>query len=252
MARPNMQGRRLAAGNSDYPDIFAGQPSSNKVLVKQIVALFRKDLLLEWRQKHAINGIFLYLASTVMVCYLSFNLKMERLNPITWNALFWIILLFVAVNAVAKSFMQESRGRFLYYYQIARPEAIILSKILYNAFLMVVLAALGLVFYGVVMGLPVQDPGLFAVVVVLAALGFSSALTLVSGIASKAGNNPTLVAILGFPVIIPLLLMVIKISKNALDGLDRSVSSPELLILLAINLIIGTVSYLLFPYLWRS
>jgi heme exporter protein B len=222
------------------------------LLIKEIIALFQKELLLEWRQKYAINGIGLYLISTIMVCYLSFNLKVEKLNPLTWNALFWIIILFVGVNAVAKSFMQESRGRFLYYFQIARPEAIIISKIAYNACLMVVLSLIGFGFYTVVMGNPVQDPLIFLINILLAAIGFSSALTLVSGIASKAGNNPTLVAILGFPVIIPLLLMVIKISKNALDGLDRSISQPELLTLLAINLIIGTVSYLLFPYLWRS
>jgi heme exporter protein B len=222
------------------------------LLIKEIIALFQKELLLEWRQKYAINGIGLYLISTIMVCYLSFNLKVEKLNPLTWNALFWIIILFVGVNAVARSFMQESRGRFLYYFQIARPEAIIISKIAYNACLMVVLSLIGFGFYTVVMGNPVQDPLIFLINILLAAIGFSSALTLVSGIASKAGNNPTLVAILGFPVIIPLLLMVIKISKNALDGLDRSISQPELLTLLAINLIIGTVSYLLFPYLWRS
>jgi heme exporter protein B len=46
--------------------------------------------------------------------------------------------------------------------------------------------------------------------------------------------------------------MVIRIAKNALDGLDRSLSLDELITLLAINTIVVTVSLLLFPYLWRS
>lgn len=37
-----------------------------------------------------------------------------------------------------------------------------------------------------------------------------------------------------------------------MDGLDRSLSLDELLTLLAINMIVVTVSYILFPYLWRS
>jgi heme exporter protein B len=59
-------------------------------------------------------------------------------------------------------------------------------------------------------------------------------------------------AILSFPVIIPILLMAIRISKNALDGLDWSVSADKLLSLFAINALVAATSYLLFPYLWRS
>jgi heme exporter protein B len=59
-------------------------------------------------------------------------------------------------------------------------------------------------------------------------------------------------AILSFPVIIPLLILLIKLSKNAMDGLDRASSYNEIAVLLAINLIVITVSLLLFPYLWRD
>jgi len=140
----------------------------------------------------------------------------------------------------------------LYYYMIASPESIILSKIFYNTGLTLILALLGYVVFSVVLGNPVQDQGLFLLNLVLGAMGFSASLTMVSGIASKAGNNATLMAILSFPVIIPILLMAIRISKNALDGLDWSVSSDKLLSLLAINVLVATTSYLLFPYLWRS
>jgi heme exporter protein B len=51
---------------------------------------------------------------------------------------------------------------------------------------------------------------------------------------------------------LPMLLMTIKLSKNALDGLDWSVSTDEITTLLSIDLIVITLSILLFPYLWRS
>jgi heme exporter protein B len=215
-------------------------------------ALIKKEILLEWRQRFALNGILLYLSSTVFLCYLSFGVKGNTLSPYVWNALFWIILLFTSVNAIAKSFMQERAGRMIYYYSIASPQAIIISKVIYNAGLMMVLSLTGFLFYSVVLGNPVQDQVLFILNVMLGALGFSCTLTMVSGIASKAGGNATLMAILSFPIIIPLLLLLIKVSKNALDGLNRGASWDELIMLFAINLMITALSYILFPYLWRS
>jgi heme exporter protein B len=216
---------------------------------KQVGVLIKKEMTLEWRQKYALNGILLYVVSAVFITYLSVQ---GNLSIPTWNALYWIIILFSSVNAVAKSFVQEHQGRQLYYYMIASPEAIIISKIIYNAMLTLVLALLGYLVFSIILGNPVDDQGLFILNLILGALGFSACLTMVSGIASKAGNNATLMAILSFPIIIPILLMAINISKNAIDGLDRGVSYDKLLTLLAINAIITAVAYILFPYLWRS
>jgi heme exporter protein B len=99
---------------------------------------------------------------------------------------------------------------------------------------------------------PVLDHGLFLVNILLGSLGFASALTMVSGIAAKANNGGTLMAVLGFPIVLPMLLLLMKVSKNAIDGLARSVSYDEIGTLLAINAIIVAVSFLLFPFLWRS
>jgi heme exporter protein B len=46
--------------------------------------------------------------------------------------------------------------------------------------------------------------------------------------------------------------MLIRLSKNAMDGLEWNTSYDEILILLAIDAIVITISYLLFPFLWRS
>ncbi|WP_266367166.1 heme exporter protein CcmB [Tellurirhabdus rosea] len=221
-------------------------------MLKQIGVLMEKEFRLEWRQRYALNGILLYIVSTVFVCYLCFSMRRNQLTPMVWNALFWIILLFTAINAIAKSFVQERAGRLLYYYTLASPQQIIVSKILYNTVLMLGLAALGFIVYAFVLGNPVQDLLLFVANLLLGALGFAATLTLIAGIASKAENSATLMAVLSFPVVLPLLLMLIRVSKNALDGLDRSVSTDEILTLLAIDAIVLAVSWMLFPFLWRS
>lgn len=220
--------------------------------MQEISTLIGKEITLEWRQRYALNGMVLYIVSTVYVCYLSFKLKTNQLNPITWNTLFWIILLFTAVSAVSKSFTQERAGRLLYYYTVASPQAVIISKIIYNSLMMTALSGLGFGFYAFVMNNPVQDVPMYLVSILLGSVGFASTLTLVAGIASKADNNGMLMPVLSFPVIIPMLLMVMKLSKNALDGLDRAQSLNEIGVLLAIDAIVVVLSWVLFPYLWRS
>lgn len=221
-------------------------------MYNQVITFLSKEFLLEWRQKYALNGILLYTTSTIFICYLSFSLRGSSMNPIVWNTLFWIIILFSAINAIAKSFLQESPGRSLYYYTITNPQALILSKILYNSLLMILVALVALVIYSTLLGNPVQDHGLFIVNLLLGSIGFASVLTMISGIASKAGNNSMLMAILSFPIIVPLILMVIKVSRNAIDGIARSESLDEILVLLALNAIIITLALLLFPFLWRN
>jgi ABC-type transport system involved in cytochrome c biogenesis, permease component len=217
-------------------------------LLKEVRSLIHKEIILEWRSKYALNGILLYVVSTVFVCYQAF----QSVDPTTWNALFWIILLFASINAISKSFVQESRGRQLYYYTIASAKAVILSKIIYNMLIMLLLAAIAFFAYSIIFQNPLADPTLYFAAVALGSMGFASIFTMVAGISAKAGNNSTLMAILSFPIIIPMLLILIKLSKNAMDGLDRSVSYDEMVVLLAINVITISVSLLLFPYLWRD
>ena len=217
-------------------------------LMQQIKSLVVKDLTLEWRSKYAINSILLYVISTVFVCYQAF----QSVDTLVWNALFWIILLFASINAISRSFVQESPYRQLYYYSIASPRAIIISKIIYNILLMVFLSVIAYLIYSVIFDNPVGDPLLYFVAVLLGAISFATVFTMVSGISSKTGNNSTLMAILSFPVIIPLLVVLIQLADNALKGLDRGLSYREIAVLLAINIITVTISLLLFPYLWKD
>jgi heme exporter protein B len=217
-------------------------------LVREVKFLIGKELLLEWRSKYALNGVILYVVSTVFVCFLSF----VSLKGVTWNVLFWIIMLFASINTVAKSFLQESKGRQLYIYTIASPIALIIAKTIYNMLLMLLVTLIALAFYTLVFDYLPQDIGLYLVAVILGSISFSTIFTMISAIASKAGNGGMLMAILSFPVIIPVITMLIKLSKNAVDGLDRSVSLDEIATLLVTNILVIVFSLFLFPYLWRD
>ena len=221
-------------------------------MLRELKILLAKELILELRRKSVLSGIALYLVSLIFICYLTFSLRHNAINEATWSALFWLTILFSVVNTVAKSFIGEKHGTSIYYYSMVSPQQIIVSKIIYNTILCFLLSVAGYVLFQIFIANPVQDNQLFLATLLLTSIGFAGALTLISGIASRANNSNILMAVLSFPILIGILLMAIRITKNVLDGIDPSASYDELLNLLAINGILITLAYLLFPYIWRS
>lgn len=215
---------------------------------RMLFPLLRKEFLLEFRQRYAISGIVLYVFSMVFVVYIA-SIKVQ---PQVWNILFWLIVLFASINAVVKSFVQESGARQIYYYQIADPAMILLSKIVYNTVLLLALSLLAFGAYSVVAGNPVKDMGLFMLVLLLGSIGFGISFTFIASISAKANNSATLMAILSFPVILPILLTLVRLSAIALRLIQDTSYQRDIINLLAIDVILLTLGFVLFPYIWRD
>src|SRR5690242_13656035 len=176
--------------------------------MSKIFTLLKKDFLLELRQQHTFYGILLYVASTIFVLYLA----MGRPESTVYNGLFWMIQLFICVNAVAKSFLQESRGRMLYFYSIAGARDFILAKLLFNSVLMVVMSLVSLIVF-LLLGNPLSYFLQFLGLACLGGWSISLVFTFLAAIAARAQHNAAMMAILGFPLIIPQLLLLMKISN---------------------------------------
>lgn len=217
---------------------------------KKVIALLMKDVLLELRQKHSFYGILLYIAATIFVLYLSMP---DTPESSVWNSLFWVIQLFVCVNAVAKSFLQENKGRMLYFYSIASPVQFIAAKLIFNVLLMLIMALISLGLFFTFLGSPVADIQLFIGITILGGIGISLVFSLMSAIAAKAQQNAALIAILGFPVILPQLLILIKLSKSAFGEVFRDGAVLQLAgLTILMDLLVIVMSVILFPYLWKD
>lgn len=217
-------------------------------MFREVGALFMKEVKLEWRQRSSISGIVLYLGATVFLIYISF----VEMKPETWLTLFWIVLLFTAVNAVAKSFIQEHRGRFLYYYSIAHPKWIILAKLLYNCTILSLIGLVGVLLYSTINESPVEQLLYFLLVVILGCVSFALSFTMMSAIAAKANQNVALMSILSLPFILPILLLLIKLSQSALLIHMETFPWRDLLLLSLLDVIMVALALVLFPYLWRD
>jgi heme exporter protein B len=218
----------------------------------EIKAIVLKDLRMEWRQPHALGSVFLYVVASIFVAYMGFK---QIVDVPTWNALFWIIVLFAAFNAASRSFSVETSGRRLYLYTLARPESVIIGKMLYNAFLLLVMVFASFFVFSMMMGtgaLAEANYSAILLALVLGAVGLAFILTLIAALASQTDNNIGLMAILGLPVVLPFLLILIRFSKNAIDGIAWTVNATYAWELLAIGVLSIGLSYILFPYLWRE
>jgi heme exporter protein B len=216
--------------------------------IKTIAALFKKDLLLEIRQQYSFYGVLLYVCSTIFVLYLAMGQPEDEV----WNGLFWMIQLFVCVNAVAKSFLQESKERMLYFYSIAGPRDFILSKLLFNALLMIVMSITSLLLFLLLMGNPLREPLQFIGLAILGGVSLSVVFTFLAAIAAKAQQQAALMAILGFPIIIPQLLLLMKIATIAFSSVIQAGLAQMVLLLIALDLMVIVLAIILFPFLWKD
>jgi heme exporter protein B len=217
--------------------------------MSKILVLLKKDFVLEMRQQHTFFGVLLYVASTIFVLYLA----MGRPESTVYNGLFWMIQLFVCINAVAKSFMQESKGRMLYFYTITSPVHFIIGKLIYSIVIMLLMVLLSLVLFRILLGNPLVNYWQFAGIACLGGISLSLVFTLMSAIAAKAQQNAAIMAILGFPLIIPQLLLLIRLSRAAYGEVFRDGALMQISLLLAgLDILVIVISIILFPFLWKD
>lgn len=227
--------------------IFAATKQPIRQL-NHIIALVKKDLLLEIRQQYTFYGILLYVASTIFVLYLAMGQPEDKV----WNGLFWMIQLFICVNAVAKSFLQESRGRMLYFYSIAGARDFVIAKLVFNAALMVIMTVVSLVLFQVLLGDPLQNFWQFLGMVCLGGFSLSLVFTFLAAIAARAQQNAAMMAIMGFPLIIPQLLLLMKISNTAFSDVLQGSQLVMVLVLIGLDVLVVALAVILFPFLWKD
>lgn len=217
-------------------------------MLSNIFRLIHKEIQLEWRQKTALGTVFIYVLGTTFLIYLVFQ---GNITIPVWVALFWVIALFTTVNAASKSFIKDANEQFYYLRSVVTALEIILAKIIYNALLIVVLS---LVIYLVMIlffNQNIANKSLFLLTVLLGAIGFSNLFTLLSAITART-QNFALLAILGFPIILPLLLLIVKMSDLANFAIQQKDIYMHLGAIGLLDVITLILSVVLFPYIWRD
>lgn len=211
-------------------------------IINNIKNLIKSDFIVDKRSKLTFGNTILYMLNTIILCY--YTLKESNIR--VWHILFWIILLFAAINYTSRN--NEYQNIYRYTDIIAKPTPLIISRLIYNAIIITILGIIESIFF-ILLTDNITNYLLFLTIVILGAICLSGVLTFLSAIANKTKSNIGLVTILGCPMLLPTILTLIKITIELNEGIANFASFASVI---AICILVITSIIVLFPYIWRE
>lgn len=218
--------------------------------LSQGLAVLRKDLSIEFRTRYAYSALVMFAITTLVTVSFAVGGFME--DDIA-AALLWIILFFSAMAGLSRTFVQEEEtGTVTALKMAAEPEPVFIGKYLFNVVLLLSLTVLIVPLYIVFLNLSIPLVSGFIATVFLGAMGLAGASTILAAIVSKAGAKGSLMTVLAFPILLPLLFGAISATRTALAGGPPGAINTDLLLLLFYNGVALVASLLLFEYVWNE
>lgn len=218
---------------------------------KRVASLAAKDIRCELRTRYALNALGMFALITVVVVGIAVGQRIT--SPALHASLIWIVILFSLMQGLSASFVREEESRTADNLRLfADPGVVYAGKLLFGlalaGFLLLILVPL----YALLMNLDIPSLIPFLLSALLGAVGIVSATTIIAAIVSKATVRGALFAVLSFPLLLPVLLSAIQATSVNLSGGDFSQMWPHMKILIAYPVIVITISFMLFDYVWNE
>ncbi len=226
-------------------------PKSGVNLAGRTLAVMRKDLKAEFRSRYALNAVIMFALVTLTV--ISFALGILRLSPEMLAALFWIVVFFASMSGLAQTFIREEEsGTSLVLKLSADGTSVFFGKALFNLLLLFMLAILIVPLFIVLLKAQIMSWPIFLAAVIPGLIGLAGATTIIAAIVAQASVKGTLFTVISFPVLLPLLVGVIEITKVALTGGIWGEVTAPLQLVAAYDVVMVTLSVMLFDFVWRQ
>ncbi len=186
----------------------------------QVSAIVWKDLLLELRTKERIAAMGAFAVLAGILFNYAIDATIVRPQDIA-SGLVWMTVVFGGLLGIGRTFQLESTdGAFQGVLMSPAPkDAVFLGKALSNFVLLyaVILLILGVfaLFFGIDFG---ASPGMLLLALALGALGFVALGTLFSAVSSGTHMGETLLPILIFPLLVPMVIYGVSATSRLLAG----------------------------------
>jgi heme exporter protein B len=218
--------------------------------VAEAVAVFVKDWRSELRTRFALNTLGLFALTTLVVVSFALGpIGASPLAPSVLPAVLWIILLFAATAGLPRLFVAEEETHTATALRLsATPSALFCGKLAFGLTLIGAIELLTTPLFLTLVQLPVRSPALLVATLAVGGYGLATASTLVATMVAQARGKGTLFAVLLFPVLVPLLIMVVGLTREAVAGEPAGVALPQLVLY---DASVTVVSLMLFPTLWN-
>ncbi len=214
--------------------------------------LFLKDFRSELRTRYAINALAMFIIVAISV--ILFSIGNEKINENLTAGLFWVVIFFTAMSGLSRAFVsEEERGTTLTLQLVASPTTVFSGKLIFNIILVFAMNAIIAILYSALFeDFVVKNFLLFIETFILGNIGLAVSSTIIAAIIAKAGAKGTLYPVLSFPILLPLILTCVQLTLFSFDGTSFEKSRFELAIVISYDVIMVTVSYLLFDFIWKE
>ncbi len=215
-------------------------------------ALFKKDFHSELRTRYAINALAMFILVTISV--ILFSIGQEKISEYLTGGLLWVVIFFSAMSGLSRAFVsEEERGTTLTLHLIASPNTVFSGKLMFNLILVFAMNIVITFLYSLLFdSFIIRNFLLFLLAFVLGNIGIAAASTIIAAIIAKTGSKGTLYPVLSFPILLPLILILLELTKFSIDGDTFSGSTVELAVLFCYDVIILTASFMLFDFIWKD
>ena len=221
-------------------------------MITKAIALFKKDFHSELRTRYAINSLAMFIIVAISV--ILFAVGQEKISEGLAGGLFWVVIFFTAMSGLARAFVsEEERGTSLTLQLIAAPSTVFSGKLVFNIILVFCMnTVIALLYAALFESFVIQNFSLFIIAFVIGNIGLAVSSTIIAAIIAKAGAKGTLYPVLSFPILLPLILTSVQLTLFALDGTSIEDAKFELAIVVSYDVIMLTVSYMLFDFIWKD
>ena len=214
--------------------------------------LFRKDWQSELRTRYAVNALAMFILVTISV--IMFSIGSEKITEYLTGGLLWVVIFFSAMSGLSRAFVsEEERGTTMTLQLIASPSTVFSGKLIFNLLLVFLMNFVITILFGILFAsFIIRNLSLFAIAFLFGNIGIAVSSTIIAAIISKASSKGTLYPVLSFPILLPLILTLLELTKFAIDGNSIYSSMTEILVLVCYDVIMITASYLLFDFIWKD
>jgi heme exporter protein B len=226
------------------------QPAQSVGLTRATVAVFSKELRVEFRSFEILTSTIVFALIVVFVFSFAFNPSPADSRRFGAGFL-WIALLFASSLMLQPSFTRERTNDTLAALVLAPmdPFAIIAGKLLANFFFLVLVEVILLPAFSVLYDVPLLGViGQLAGVMLLGTFGIATVGTVFAAIASQARMRELLLPLLLLPALVPLLIA----STGATTGLlaePSEVPPAALVVMICFDIVFFTAAWLFGGYL---
>jgi heme exporter protein B len=217
----------------------------------QAAAVFRKDVRVELRNRTALNAILLFAVTALVV--VGFAVGPGQVNPVLKAALLWVVLFFAAFSGLSHVFLhEEETGTSMALRLTAAPSAVFAGKLAINMLLLLVITLVVTPAFAMMVHLEVSRPLAFMAVLLSGGVGLAAAATIVAAIIAAAKGKGALYGALGFPLLLPLLLMAVHGTHLTMTDAPFADIFRIVTGMVSFGVMLITASFLLFPYVWED